>query len=276
MLLHKAGALAGEQIVAGDGTQRRLPFPDLDGQTGLHAAVAVAVRHHQGAAAFDKLGKVRVVVLAAGQQDLAAVLGSGVRLTGLQLLQRLAELVDDQVLGTGQGHQVDDMVLIAGDGGHVQLAVIADSLHNTAELVVALDGLAQGLVRGVHAVIVMEEIQDVGLDLCLVMVNTVFRLFERDIHELALEALILDDIHTLEVLLKTAGHGAGLGSQLGIQEIEAALQGTLKKAAAVVTGAGRHIIGRHIRGCAAGGAQAHREAAGQVQQHLRHEIAGVA
>lgn len=91
-----------------------------------------------------------------------------------------------------------------------------------------------------------------GLDLCLVMVNTVFRLFERDIHELALEALILDDIHTLEVLLKTAGHGAGLGSQLGIQEIEAALQGTLKKAAAVVTGAGRHIIGRHIRGCAAG------------------------
>lgn len=68
------------------------------------------------------------------------------------------------------------MVLIAGDGGHVQLAVIADSLHNTAELVVALDGLAQGLVRGVHAVIVMEEIQDVGLDLCLVMVNTVFRL----------------------------------------------------------------------------------------------------
>ena len=68
----------------------------------------------------------------------------------------------------------------------------------------------------------MEEIQDVGLDLCLVMVNTVFRLFERDIHELALEALILDDIHTLEVLLKTAGHGAGLGSQLGIQEIEAA------------------------------------------------------
>ena len=168
------------------------------------------------------------------------------------------------------------MVLVAGDGGHVQLAVIADSLHNTAELVVALDGLAQGLVRGVHAVIVMEEIQDVGLDLCLIMVNTVFRLFERDIHELALEALILDDIHTLEVLLKTAGHGAGLGSQLGIQEIEAALQGTLKKAAAVVTGAGRHIIGRHIRGCAAGGAQAHREAAGQVQQHLRHEIAGVA
>ena len=80
----------------------------------------------------------------------------------------------------------------------------------------------------------MEEIQDVGLDLCLVMVNTVFRLFERDIHELALEALILDDIHTLEVLLKTAGHGAGLGSQLGIQEIEAALQGTLKKAAADV------------------------------------------
>ena len=33
--------------------------------------------------------------------------------------------------------------------------------------------------------------------------NTVFRLFERDIHELALEALILDDIHTLEAVSYT-------------------------------------------------------------------------
>ena len=77
--LNKAGARAGQQIVAGDGTSGVSPFPDLDGQRTLTAAVAVAVRHHQGAAAFDKLGKVRVVVLAARQQDLAAVLGSAIR-----------------------------------------------------------------------------------------------------------------------------------------------------------------------------------------------------
>ncbi len=55
------------------------------------------------------------------------------------------------------------------------------------------------------------------------MVNTVFRFFERNIHKLALKALILNNIHTLEVLLKPTGHSAGLGGQLRIQEIKTAL-----------------------------------------------------
>lgn len=260
----------------GNGAQGRFALPDLDGLAGLHGAVAVPVGHHQCAAALDQLGEVRVVVLAAGQQHLAAVGGLGVRLAGAQLLQRLPQLVDDEVLGTGQRHQIDHMELVPGDGGVVQLAVVSDLLHDAAQLVVALDGLENGLVRRVHAVVIVEEIHHMRLQLRLVVVDAVGGLFEGHVGELALELLVLDDIHPLQMLLEPTGDSTRLRGQLRIQEVEAALQRPLQQAASVVTGTGRHVVGCHVRRGTAGSAQTHRDAAGQIQQHLRHKVAGIA
>ena len=115
-----------------------------------------------------------------------------------------------------------------------------------------------------------------GLQLALIVVDGVLCLFEGHVHEGALEALFLDHVlHPLQMLLEPAGDGARLGGQLGVQEVEAALQRPLQQAAAIVAGAGRHVIGGHVRRGAAGRTQTHAEAAGQIQQHLRHEVAGV-
>ena len=71
VLRHKARAVGGFEIVAGDGVQHILPLLYHDGLTGLHRSVAVAVTHHQCAAAFNELYKVRVVVFRACHHHLA-------------------------------------------------------------------------------------------------------------------------------------------------------------------------------------------------------------
>ena len=115
------------------------------------------------------------------------------------------------------------------------------------------------------------------LQLRLIMVDAVLRLLERHVRELALEARVVDDAgHPLQMFLKTAGDGAGLGGELRVEIVEAALQRALQKAAPVVAGARGHIVGRHVRRGAARRAQTRGEAAGQIQQYLGHEVAGVA
>ena len=169
------------------------------------------------------------------------------------------------------------MELVAGDGGLLQLAVCPDGLHDAAQLVVLLDGLAQRLVGGIHAVVVPEKVQHVGLQLPLIVVDAVDGLLERHVRELALEPLVVDDAgHPLQMLLEPAGHGTRLRGQLGVQKVEAALQRPLQQTASVVTGAGGHVVRRHVRRGAAGRTEPHGEAARQIQQHLRHEVAGVA
>ena len=115
-----------------------------------------------------------------------------------------------------------------------------------------------------------------GAELLFIVVDGILGLFEGHVHEGALEPLVLDHVlHPLQVLLEPAGDGTRLGSQLGVQEIEAALQRPLQQAAAIVAGAGRHVIGGHVGRGTAGRPQPHAEAAGQIQQYLRHEVAGV-
>ena len=176
------------------------------------------------------------------------------------------------------------MELIPRDGGHVQLAVAADLGDQAADLVVLLDGLQQGLVGGVDAEVLGQGIQHMGLQLLAIVQIAVFGFLEGYVGEFAEEVGVLDDVHVLhgvqvllhQVLLEPAGDGARLGGHLGIQEVEPALQGPLHQAAAEVTGPGGHVVGGHVRRAAAGGPQAHREAAREIQQNLRHEVAGVA
>ena len=79
-----------------------------------------------------------------------------------------------------------------------------------------------------------------------------------------------------QMLLEAAGGSAGLGRHLGIEEIVATFERALQQAPGKVADAGRHVVGRDVRGCAAGCSQTDREAAGQVEKHFRHEVAGIA
>ena len=80
----------------------------------------------------------------------------------------------------------------------------------------------------------------------------------------------------LEMLLEAAGDGAGLGRHLCVEEVVSAFERTLKKAASVVANTCGHVVGRHIGRCAVGRSQTNGEAAGQVEKHFRHEVAGIA
>ena len=262
--------------MAGDGVQRLLALLDNDGLAAFHRAVAVAVADHQGAAALDELGEVRVVVLGTGQNHLAAVVGLGIRLAGLHLFGRLSQLVENQVLGADQGGQLDHLKLISGDGGVIQLSVVADLVDQAADLVVLLNGLHQRFVGDVDAELLVQLAQHVVTELLPVMLVVVLRSLEGHVDEFAEEVVVLDDVHPLQVLLEAAGDGAGLRGHLGVQEVEAALQSAFKQAASVVADTGGHVVGRNVRRCAARRSQSHREAAGQVEKHFRHEIAGVA
>ena len=94
-----------------------LALTDLDGLTGLDCAIAVTVANDLCAAALDELGEVGVVVLGAGQNDLAAERPLLVGLAGLKLLQGLLQVRENKVLRANQRYQLNDMELIAGDGG---------------------------------------------------------------------------------------------------------------------------------------------------------------
>ena len=50
----------------------------------------------------------------------------------------------------------------------------------------------------------------------------------------------------LKVLLEAAGAGAGLGRHLRIEEVEAALESSLKKASCIVADTRGHIVGRNV------------------------------
>ena len=72
-------------------------------------------------------------------------------------------------------------------------------------------------------------------------------------------------------------HGrAALGAEERIEVVVAALNGALEDGADIRADTAGHVVGRNVGRLAARRAQAAREAAGQVQQRLRHEIAGVA
>ena len=139
-----------------------------------------------------------------------------------------------------------------------------------------LDGLHQGLVRHVDAELLVQLAQNVVTELLTVMLVVVLRPLEGHVDKFAEEVVVLDDVHPLQMLLETAGDGAGLRGHLGVQEVEAALQSAFKQAASIVADTGGHIVGRDVRRCAARRSQSYREAAGQVEKYFRHEIAGVA
>ena len=176
------------------------------------------------------------------------------------------------------------MELITGNGGVVQLAVASDLVDQAADLVVLLDGGHDCLVGGVNAEMSLQLVEDVGTQLITEVFIGNLIVFEGDVAEGAEEVIVVDDAHVLDgvkvllfqMLLETAGCGAGLGCELGIEEVVATLKSALQQAPCKVADAGGHVVGRNVRGCAAGRSQSDREAAGQVEKYFRHEVAGIA
>ena len=77
------------------------------------------------------------------------------------------------------------------------------------------------------------------------------------------------------MLLESACYRAGLCSELGVDEVEAALQSSLEKRSAVVACTAGHVIRSHVRRCAPRRSQSYCEAARQIEEDFRHEIASV-
>ena len=113
------------------------------------------------------------------------------------------------------------------------------------------------------------------LQLGLEMIDSVGSLLEGNVGEVHKEVGVLNDVHVAQMLLEPAGNGAGLSGHLCIEEVVAAFQSTLEEAAAIVADTTGQIVGRDVRRSTSGRSQTDGEAAGQVQQNLRHEVAGV-
>ena len=222
--------------------------------TGLDCTVAVTVANDLCAAAFNKLGEVGVIVLASREHYLAAERPLCVGLTGLHFLRCLAQVGKDEILRAYQRYELDDMELIAGDGRIIKLAVIAYLVYELADLIVLLDGFLERLIGNIDSEIVMQCGQNMSPELIAEVFIVVLGVFKGNVGELAEELVVLDDVHVLDgvkmlglnVLLEAAGDGAGLGRHLCVEEIEAAFECALEKAAAIVTYAGGHVVSRDV------------------------------
>ena len=85
------------------------------------------------------------------------------------------------------------MELIARDRGVVQLAVVADLVNQTADLVVLLDGLADRVVGDVDAEVLVQRLEHMGAQLGFKVLIAVFRVFEGNVGEFAEEIIVVDD-----------------------------------------------------------------------------------
>ena len=136
-----AGALGVLHDVHADLWQGVLIVLQLNDLPTGGGAEAVPVGHYQCAAALDKLRQLRVVDLAAHDGHAGTEGGLGIRLALFQLRQRLSQVRQDQVLGTGKAHQVQHVELIAGDDRVFLLAQLADLADDGTDLVVLLHRL---------------------------------------------------------------------------------------------------------------------------------------
>ena len=190
----------------------------------------MSVSYYESSAAFDQLYEVRIVVLGTCEQDLDLEVWLVVRLSCLELFECLSEFVDDEILRADHRYQCDDAELITCDGRVVELAVISDSSDNVVHLVVDLDRLQDGLVRCVHTELVLKEIEYVDLQLLPVVIDAVGILLERNVREGCLERRVIDNVvHVLKMLLESASDRAGLCGELGVDEVESALQSSLEE-----------------------------------------------
>ena len=243
---HRARALVNFHIMLCKRIKRML--------SGLHGylfpagqrAEAVAVGYHQRAAAFDELRQIGVIDLAAHDGDSGPEGGLGVGLALLQLLQRFPQVREDQVLGTGEAHQIQHMELVARDNGIFGLAHLADLADDGTDLVVLRHGLADGGIGGIHTVFLRQRIQYAAAHLFDIGIQRVVRHFVRDVAVGDKEVGLVIHLQDLEVLHGAVHHGAGIHAGQRVQELVAALHAALHQRAGILAGVVGHVIGGDV------------------------------
>ena len=133
--VHISRALAAVHILAADLREGILIICKLDGISAGKRAVAEAVGADICAAVLNKLYKVGIIDLRAGN-DYADAIWFILRLAGLKLLKGLLELVDEQIFRRNIGREGYYLELIAGDTRLVALAELADGADKLAYAVV--------------------------------------------------------------------------------------------------------------------------------------------
>ena len=250
-----AGALGMLHNVQADLGQGVLVVPEVDDLPPGGGAEAVAVGHHQRAAALDRLG---------------------VGLAGLQLLQRLPQVGEDQLLGAGEAHQVQHMELIAGDNGVIGPTHLADLADDGADLVMLCHRLADGGVGGIHAVLLRQRLQHTAAHLPDVGIQCVVRHFVRDVAVGDKEVGLVVHLQDLEMLHGAVHHGAGVHAGQRVQKLVAALHTALYQRTGILAGVVGHIIGGDVQRACPRCAQTHGKAVAEVEQRLGHMVAGIA
>ena len=168
------------------------------------------------------------------------------------------------------------MDLVAGDDRVFLLAHLADLADDGTDLVVLLHRLADGRVGGVHAVFLRQRIQHPAAHLLDVGIQRVVGDLVGDVAVGDEEIGLVVDLQDLEVLHGAVHHGTGVHAGQRVKELVAALHAAFHQGAGIFTGVVGHIIGSDVQRTGAGGAESDGEAAGQIQQRLRHVVAGIA
>ena len=169
------------------------------------------------------------------------------------------------------------MELVAGDGGAIPLAVLADGAQQLAHTVVLGHGLADGGVGDVDAVVLRQGLEDVVAALEHVQVEAVFVPLHGNLHVLEEEMLfaLAHGLEQLHVLDASVHHGAAVGGDDAVGEIEAALDGPLQQGAAVFAQEAGQVVGGDIHRAGARRTQPDGKGARQVEQRFRRVLTGV-
>ena len=170
------------------------------------------------------------------------------------------------------------MELIARYRRVFKLAEFADLGDDAAYLVVLVYRLPEGGLGDVDAVDLAEWLEYVFAQLLLIMLIGRGRSDEGDVHH-AHEKLGVHRLHeaeNVEIFVRAVHHLAGLGGHHRGEKVVSTLDAALKDAAGEGTCLVGHVVGADVGAAGSGGAQAHGEAAGQVQQDFGDKIAGVA
>ena len=275
LALHVARALARGEVVPGDALEHRQVGVEMNFLAAGLGAEAEAVDHDERARLLHELGKAGVVDLAADDGDLHAEVRLGVGLAVAQLLERLAQLVDDEIFRAAVAHEVEDVVLVARDARVFLLAELADLGQDAADLVVFGHRLAQRVVRHVHAVDRVQRLEHLAPELVDIVAHGIVRDLEGHVEEGDEKLLIVHEVQQLEVLERAVHLRAGLRRQQGGQEVVAPLDAALEQRLAVVADEVRHVVRRDVQRPRQRRAQTHRKAVAGVEQHLGHVVAGV-
>ena len=168
------------------------------------------------------------------------------------------------------------MILIAGDNGVFSLAHIADLGEDLAHFVVLLDCLADSLIGGIDAELLVQVIQNMLLHLDFICVEGIVNYLEGNVHVSYKELLLRVDLQDLEVLHCAVHHGAGVYADHCIEELIAALDCTLYECACVLAGVVGHVVGRDVDRACFRCAQTHGETVAYVEKCFGNVIASVA